>query len=92
MLAQPKGGVEDQPLLEFISQLSAEREVLSLLYQRHCLLRSAGIPPPTPLPSPPQHTGAAAGTPERTARPTPEWGVGAFTGRPDLCQEMRRRR
>ena len=90
--AQPAGGTEEEGFQDFVNQIQAERDVVLMMYQRHC----TNPKKPTTVAEQRRakieakiaslhdsHMSASSAVPKAPAE--------SFTGRPDLCEEIKAR-
>ena len=89
---QPAGGTDEEGFQDFVNQITAERDVVQMLYQRHCTnakkVNAAAEKRRSKIQAKVQslhdsHMSASAAVPKGPSD--------SFTGRPDLCEEIKAR-
>ena len=85
---QPAGGTDEEGFQDFVNQIQAERDVVQMLFQRHCggskhqdkLARNIAKIKAKVKAAGDAHMKGTDGTPESPGE--------SFAGRPDLCEEI----
>jgi hypothetical protein len=91
---QPAGGTDEEGFQDFVNQIQAERDVVQMLYQRHCGSAAKKKNDPAAEARRAKMQAKVKSSHDRhmaAGKATPDAPKESFTGRPDLCEEIKAR-